>query len=84
MSIYPNGTAPRLIEVALAEIGYIEKPDNLTKYGEYMNANALPWCGSFVNWCFHNAGVKLPSMVSTAMGAHKLKEVFRQQILFMA
>lgn len=77
MSQYPDATAPRLIEVALAEVGYIEKPDNITKYGEYTNANGLPWCGSFVNWCAHQAGMKLPSMVSTALGAHRLKEVNR-------
>lgn len=72
-----DGTAQRVIEVALDEVGYVEKPVNLTKYGEYMKADGLPWCGSFVNWCFHQAGVKLPSMVSTAMGAQKMKEVGR-------
>lgn len=77
MSLYPEGTAHRVIEVALEEVGYVEKPENLTKYGEYTKANGLPWCGSFVNWCFHQAGVKLPSMVSTAMGAQKMKEVGR-------
>jgi len=77
MSLYPPGTAHRLIEVAIAEIGYVEKPVNRTKYGEFMNADSLPWCGSFVNWCAHEAGVKLPSMVSTAMGAERLKDVGR-------
>ena len=57
----PEGTAQRFIEVALDEVGYIEKPENLTKYGEYTKANGLPWCGSFVNWCAHQAGVKLPA-----------------------
>jgi hypothetical protein len=77
VSNYPDGTAARVVEVALAEVGTIEEGDNLTKYGKFTKADGLPWCGSFVNWCFHNAGVKLPSMVSTAMGAHKLKEVSR-------
>ena len=77
MSLYPPGTAHRFIEVALAEVGYIEKPDNLTKYGEYTKANGLPWCGSFVNWCAHESGLKLPSMVSTAMGAQRMKDVAR-------
>jgi hypothetical protein len=74
---FPEGTAARVVEVAMAEVGTIEEGDNLTKYGEFTKANGLPWCGSFVNWCFDAAGVKLPSMVSTAMGAHKLKEVSR-------
>jgi len=77
MSNYPEGTAARVVEVALQEVGTIEEGDNLTKYGKFTKADGLPWCGSFVNWCFHNSGVKLPSMVSTAMGAHKLKEVSR-------
>ncbi len=74
---YIDGTAQRLCEIALAEIGYIETPDNITKYGEHTKANGLPWCGSFVNWCAHHAGVKLPSMVSTAMGAQRMKDVAR-------
>ena len=74
---YPTGTAAAVVEVALAEVGTVEEGDNLTKYGKFTKADGLPWCGSFVNWCFHEAGVKLPSMVSTAAGAHKLKEVSR-------
>lgn len=74
---YPVGTAVAVVDVALKEVGTIEEGDNLTKYGAFTKANGLPWCGSFVNWCFHTAGVKLPSMVGTAAGAHKLKEVSR-------
>ena len=74
---YPIGTAAAVVEVALKEVGYVEEPENITKFGKFTKADGLPWCGSFVNWCFHEAGVKLPSMVSTAAGAHKLKEVSR-------
>ena len=74
---YPIGTAAAVVEVALKEVGTIEEGDNLTKYGKFTKADGLPWCGSFCNWVFHEAGVKLPSMVSTAAGAHKLKEVSR-------
>jgi hypothetical protein len=74
---YPIGTAAAVVEVALAEVGTVEEGDNLTKYGKFTKADGLPWCGSFVNWCFNEAGIKLPSMVSTAAGAHKLKEVSR-------
>ena len=74
---FSPGSIARVIEIAIGEIGYIEKPDNLTKYGEFTKANGLPWCGSFVNWCFHEAGVKLPSMVSTSAGAARLKDVGR-------
>ena len=75
--IYPIGTAAAVVEVALKEVGYVEEPENITKFGKFTKADGLPWCGSFVNFCFHEAGVKLPSMVSTAAGAHKLKEVSR-------
>jgi hypothetical protein len=77
VSIYPDGTNARLIEVAAAEVGTIEEGDNLTKYGKFTKADGLPWCGSFVNWCADQAGVKIPSMVSTAAGAHKMKELGR-------
>ena len=74
---YPVGTAAAIVEVALKEVGYVEEPDNITKFGKFTKADGLPWCGSFCNWVFNEAGVKLPSMVSTAAGAHKLKEVSR-------
>jgi len=77
MSQYPNGTAARIIDVALAEIGTIETGENVTKYGAFTKADGLPWCGSFVNWCYDQAGVKIPSMVSTAAGAHTMKEQAR-------
>ena len=74
---YPTGTAARLVEVALAEVGTIEEGDNLTKYGKFMKADGLPWCGSFVNWCADQAGFKIPTMVSTAAGANKMKDLGR-------
>ena len=70
-----QGTAARLIEVAKAEIGVIEGPkDNETKYGAYTKANFQPWCGSFVNWCGNEAGVKIPNTVYTPSGAQAFKK----------
>lgn len=70
-----KGTAALLIEVAKKEIGTIEGPkDNETKYGAFMKANFLPWCGSFVNWCASQAGVKIPNTVSTVAGAAAFKK----------
>jgi hypothetical protein len=71
---YPQGTAAALIAAALAEVGTIEQGDNLTKYGKFTGADGLPWCGSFVNWCANEAGVKIPNMVGTAAGAQKMKD----------
>ena len=70
-----QGTAARLIEVAKAEIGTIEGPkDNETKYGAFAKANFQPWCGSFVNWCANEAGVKVPNTVFTPGGAAAFKK----------
>jgi len=74
---YPVGSAAHAIEIAKAEIGYVETPDNITKFGEFTKANGLPWCGSFCNWVLAKAGVKVHSVVSTAVGAHKFKEIGR-------
>jgi hypothetical protein len=70
-----QGTAERLIEVALAEVGYIEGPkDNETKYGKFTKADFQPWCGSFVMWCANEAGVKVPNTVYTPGGAAAFKK----------
>lgn len=71
---YPDQTPARLIEIALQEVGYVEEPVNLTKYGKSTMADGLPWCGSFVMWCCTKAGIKIPSVVSTAAGAQKFKD----------
>lgn len=71
-----QGTAARMVEVALAEEGYVEGPkDNETKYGKFTKANYLPWCGSFVMWCANEAGVKVPNTVSTMNGAAGFKKL---------
>ena len=75
---YPKGSAPHAIEIAKGEIGTVEGPkNNETKYGKSMKADLLPWCGSFCNWVLAQAGVKVHSVVSTANGAHKFKEIGR-------
>ena len=71
-----KGTAAAIIEVAKKEVGVIEGPkDNETKYGAFTKANFLPWCGSFVMWCGHMAGVKIPNTVSTVAGAAAFKKM---------
>ena len=65
-----QGSAARLVEVALAEVGTIEGPkDNETKYGKFTKSNFQPWCGSFVNWCGNESSVKIPNTVYTPAGA---------------
>jgi hypothetical protein len=74
---YPQGTNARLLEVAANEIGTVEEGNNLTKYGKFTGFDGQPWCGSFVNWCANQAGIKIHSVVATAVGAHKFKETNR-------
>jgi len=74
---FPQGTAALAISIALGEQGVIEEPENITKYGKFMKADGLPWCGSFCNWVLAQAGVKNHSVVGTAAGAHKFKEMAR-------
>ena len=65
-----------MVEIALAEVGYIEGPkDNQTKYGAFTKANFLPWCGSFCMWVADQAGVKIPNTVSTMAGAAAFKKM---------
>ena len=71
-----KGTAAAIIEVARGEVGTVEGPkDNETKYGKFTKANFLPWCGSFINWCADQAGVKVPNCVSTVAGAAAFKKM---------
>jgi hypothetical protein len=73
-----QGTAARIIEVALAEVGTIEGPkDNQTKYGAFTKANFQPWCGSFIMWCANEAGVKVPNTVYTPGGVEGFKKMKR-------
>lgn len=74
MSKYIQGTLDRMLEVALAEVGTVEGPkDNETKYGAFTKRNFLPWCGSFLMWSAHEAGVIVPNCVSTIDGAKSFK-----------
>ncbi len=74
----PVGTLARLLEVTKAQIGIVEGPkDNQTKYGAFTGANYQPWCGSFVVWCFNQAGVPLAggkATVYTPSGAAAFKK----------
>lgn len=67
-----KGSAALLIEIALAEVGYIEEavPENKTKYQKANQA----WCGAFVNWCGKKAGVEIPNTVFTPAGADAFKK----------
>lgn len=47
----------RLIAIATEELGYVEGPNNDTKYGAWYNLNYEAWCAMFVSWCCYEAGI---------------------------
>jgi hypothetical protein len=55
-------TAARVVAVALAEVGYNEGKGNYSKYGKWNGRNYIAWCGSFVSWSAHQAGVPTTSI----------------------
>lgn len=55
-------TAARVIAVALTQVGYEEGEKNYSKFGIWNGQNYMPWCGSFVSWCAHQAGVPTTSI----------------------
>jgi hypothetical protein len=69
------GTAQQALDLARQHIGYVEGPrNNETKFGAWSGYNFQPWCGSFVNWIFHNTGTGgEPSVVWTPGGAASYK-----------
>lgn len=47
-------TARQVLEIAKGEVGYVEKPTNLTKYGQWYGLDGQPWCAMFVSWVLYN------------------------------
>lgn len=54
--------AKDVLKIAAGEIGNTESPpnSNRTKYGAWYGLDGNPWCMMFVQWCFDQAGLKLP------------------------
>ena len=40
-----------LLEIAIAELGYTEGSNNLTKFGEWSGDPNAAWCAEFICWC---------------------------------
>ena len=51
-----------VLKIAAGQLGTTESPagSNRTKYGKWMGLDGQPWCMSFVQWCFDQAGTPLP------------------------
>lgn len=68
-------TVQEVLELAFSQVGYVEKPVNITKYGRYFKSNPAQWCGLFVMWVFAKAGYHdFPNTAYTPNGVKEWKE----------
>ena len=72
-------TANEILSIAFNENGYIEKPDNDTKFGRELGINPAQWCYLFVRWCFKEAGnpKAIPSGAYTPAAVEGFKTKFQ-------
>ena len=61
------GTVRDVLRIAVGELGSAERPagSNCTKYGQWYGLDGYSWCMIFVQWCFAQAGVKLPKRTAS-------------------
>ncbi|HBP25391.1 MAG TPA: hypothetical protein DD618_00340, partial [Acholeplasmatales bacterium] len=63
--------ASRLVETALSQEGYVEGPNNDTKYGDWYGLSNAEWCAMFVSWCANQSGITttiIPKYASCSLG----------------
>lgn len=57
-------TPAKVVEIAQKEIGVQETSENsghrVDRYNAYVGLKKVPWCASFVSWCFGQAGYPQP------------------------
>lgn len=68
-------TAATVLEIAFKELGYVEKPVNITKYGAAFRSNPAQWCGLFVMWVFREAHHAFPNTAYTPNGVKAFKDM---------
>lgn len=68
-------TAAKVLEIAFGELGYVEKPVNITKYGAAFRSNPAQWCGLFVMWVFRQARHACPNTAYTPNGVAAFKNM---------
>lgn len=61
-----------VLDVARRELGTKEDPANSNEvkyndwyYGRHVSGKAYPWCMTFVQWCFAQAGARLPYLTAS-------------------
>lgn len=68
-------TSKDVLDVARKELGTKEDPANSNEvryndwyYGRHVSGKAYPWCMAFVQWCFAQAGLRLPYLTASCSG----------------
>ena len=46
-----------ILAIALSQLGYMEKYENDTKYGDWYGLPGQPWCAMFISWCAREAEI---------------------------
>jgi hypothetical protein len=68
-------TVQKILEIAFSQVGYVEKPVNITKYGRHFKSNPAQWCGLFVMWVMDKANYHdFPNTAYTPNGVKEWKE----------
>jgi len=49
-SVTGNSMAEVFLNVALSQVDYTERPNNITKYGQWYGLDGHAWCAMFVSW----------------------------------
>jgi peptidoglycan hydrolase-like protein with peptidoglycan-binding domain len=49
---YGGASGRRALAEAISHIGLVERPVNLTPFGEWFGVDGVPWCNIFVSYCF--------------------------------
>ena len=73
-----SGDGADVIKAAQAELGYKEKGENRTKFGEWYGMNGQPWCAMFVSWSANQAGIPtsvIPKYASVKDGFSRIKKM---------
>lgn len=63
------------VQVANGEVGYVEGPDNDTKYGRWFGMNNEPWCAIFVSWCANQADILTTAATASEPYVYKTASV---------
>lgn len=75
-----------LLKIAAGELGTTESPasSNRTKYGKWMDLDGQPWCMSFVQWCFDQAGTPLPYKTGSCSALLSWYKEHRPECVFVS